>query len=236
LAIRRGRTRPGCASLAGPNVTDGGGEQLQIRVFVADDHPLYRQALVRVVSEHPQLDVVGDAPDAPQALRGILELSPNVALLDVRMPGDGVTVMRTLRGDGNATRVLFVSAYTEARDVYRAVAAGASGYLAKDASGEAICDAILAVAQGETRFSPSTEVALVSAVHEREEAARVHLSDRERQILKMVAEGGSNASVGDQLYLSSETVKTHLRSTFEKLQVADRTAAVAAAIRQGLIE
>jgi DNA-binding NarL/FixJ family response regulator len=203
---------------------------------VADDHPLYRQALVGLITEHPQLAVVGDAPDAPAALEGIRALCPDVALLDVRMPGDGVTVMQTLRSEGHSTRVLFVSGYTGARDVYRAVAAGASGYLAKDAGGKAICEAILAVAHGETRFSPSTEVALVAAVHEREEAASVHLSDRERQILQMVAEGGSNAQVGEQLHVSPETVKTHLRSTFEKLGVADRTAAVAVAIRQGLIK
>lgn len=206
-----------------------------VRVFIADDHPLYRTALSHLLRERPELEVVGQAADAEQALAGILDVRPDVALLDVKMPGDGVSVSRALRDLGLDTPVLFLSGYTEAEDVYRAVSAGASGYLAKEVGGDVICDALLAVARGETGFCSATEASLVDAVHQHGETARVRLSDRERQILQAVAGGRSNAEIGQQLHISSETVKTHLRSAFEKLGVKDRTAAVAQALRQALI-
>jgi two-component system nitrate/nitrite response regulator NarL len=207
----------------------------QVRVFVADDHPLYRQALVAVLTQHPQLEVVGEAGDGPRALAAITELHPDVALLDVKMPGSGIAVMRGIREHALPTLVIFVSAYTGAREVHAAVSAGARGYLTKEAAGAAINDAILAVARGETRFSPAAEASLVSAVQANGDTARVHLTERERQILQLVSAGCSNAGVGEALHLSPETIKSHLRSIFEKLHATDRTSAVAQALRHSLI-
>jgi two-component system nitrate/nitrite response regulator NarL len=224
--------RDGSAS-ADPRPASGGFGK--VSVFVADDHPLYRQAVVAVLDEHPGMEVVGVGADAREAMAAIAELRPDVALLDMKMPGSGIAVVRWIREARLGTHVVFLSGYTGAREVYAAVSAGARGYVTKDAPGPTIHEAILTVARGATWFSPTAEASLVSAVRDRGDAARVYLTDRERQILQLVSEGRSNAEVGGALHLSPETIKSHLRTIFEKLGATDRTSAVAQALRQSLI-
>jgi len=206
-----------------------------IRVLVADDHPLYRQAVASAIDLHPGLAVVASATGAHTALAGIEQLRPDVALVDLRMPGDAIAMARTVRGRRLSTRVLFLSEHTGGREVYAAVSAGARGYLAKDAQADEIRQAVLAVARGETRFSSAAEEALVAVIHRQADLIRPHLSDREREILTLAADGRSNAEIAGALHLSPETIKTHLRTVFEKLGVPDRTAAVAWALRSALI-
>ena len=206
-------------------------------VLVADDHPVYRDGIVSAIKARPDLRLVGQASDGRDALSAIRELSPEVALLDMNMPElDGMRVLDALTQEQAPTRVLFVSAFLEGDVVYRAVARGAAGYLSKDADRDEICDAIAAVARGETRVAPDVQGGLADAIRRREVDERPLLSPREREVLKLTADGLSGPEIGVRLHLSPATVKTHLQSLYQKLGVSDRAAAVAVALRQGLLD
>jgi two-component system, NarL family, nitrate/nitrite response regulator NarL len=214
------------------------GDNKRISVIVADDHPVYREGICRAVSERDDLELLGEAADGEAALEEIRRLSPRVAVLDIRMPGlDGTQVLNAMRHDGVETEVLFVSAFMDPELAYRTVAAGARGYLSKESSRQEICEAILAIARGETAFAPEVQAGLAAQIQERERmGGRPELSERERQVLAMIAEGLSAPQIGDRLHLSTGTVKTHLHSLYEKLGVSDRAAAVAEAMRRGWLE
>ncbi|MDX6398538.1 MAG: two-component system, NarL family, nitrate/nitrite response regulator NarL [Gaiellaceae bacterium] len=207
-----------------------------VRVLVADDHPLFRDALARSIAQSPQLEVVGEAADAPEATEQIERLLPDVAVLDLRMPGDGREVLAAVTRLELATRVLFLSEYVDTTSVLSAVSAGASGYLAKGAEGDAIRQAVIEVARGGTALSNEAQRALLSGVRSREQVALSSLTPRELEMLALLANGLTNAKIAARLYVSPETVKAHLRNLFGKLGVSDRTAAVAEALRRGLIE
>jgi two-component system nitrate/nitrite response regulator NarL len=209
----------------------------RIRVYVADDHPLYREGVVGALRERPDFDLVGEASDGRRALEDIRRLRPDVALLDFKLPGlDGARVLNALRRDQVATRVMFLSAYVDSAIVYRAVAAGASAYLSKDAGRQAICDAVAAVARGESVLAPEIQAGIVQEIRLREHDDRPALTPREREILLLTADGCNAPEIGRRLYLSPTTVKTHLQHLYEKLGVSDRAAAVAEAMRRGLLE
>jgi two-component system nitrate/nitrite response regulator NarL len=207
-------------------------------VVIADDHPLYREALAGAISRRPDLELVGAAADGRTALELIRRHAPDVAVLDVRMPGlRGLDVVAALVRDGSPTRALMLSAAQESSVVYAAVAAGAAGYWSKDGERDAICDAIAAVARGEKVLDPSLQAGVFTEIHAREvDGDRPVLTDREREILALIAAGKSAPAIGEQLYLSTATVKTHLGHLYEKLGVGDRAAAVAEAMRRGLLE
>ena len=206
-------------------------------VYIADDHPVYREGLMRALRSRPDFEVVGEAGDGQTALREIRALEPAVALLDVKMPGlDGTEVTHALKRDRIPTRVVLLSAHAPAELVYRAIALGAAAYLPKESSREDICDAVAAVARGETRLSPEVQAELVRQIQMREVQNRAALSPREREVLTLIAEGLSAPDVAAALHLSPSTIKTHLQSLYEKLGVSDRAAAVATAMRQGLLE
>lgn len=208
----------------------------RVRVLVADDHPLFREGVARAIRDRPDLELVAETGDGTAALERIRELAPDVALLDVRLPGiDGPGVLKALRRDGDATAVLFLSAFTDGDVVHPALSAGASGYLSKEATRDEICDAIAAVARGETVLSRDAQAGVVRALHHRGTAADAVLTPREREVLTLTAAGVSAPEIGRRLFLSPATVKTHLQRTYEKLGVDDRAAAVAEAIRRGLI-
>ncbi len=156
----------------------------------------------------------------------------------MRMPGlRGLEIVEALTRDGSPTRVLVLSAALESSLVYAAVAAGAAGYWSKDAEREAICDAIAAVGRGERVLDPILQSGVVSEIHAREvDSARPVLTAREHEILLCIAQGKSAPAIGAELYLSTATVKTHLSHLYEKLGVSDRAAAVAEAMRRGLLE
>jgi two-component system nitrate/nitrite response regulator NarL len=209
----------------------------RVKVFVADDHPIYREGIVRAVKDRPELELVGEASDGRQALEELKRLDPDVAVLDIRMPGlDGTQVLGALRRDGVDIEVLFLSAFLEPELAYTTVASGARGYLSKEASRKEVCDAIVTVARGGTALAPEVQAGLASAVRDRERADGPSLTPRETEVLKLIAEGLSAPEIGRQIHLSPATVKTHLHTLYEKLGVSERAAAVAEAMRRGLLE
>ena len=209
----------------------------RVRVFVADDHPMYREGLVRAIKERPDLELVGQSGDGRTALPEIRRLAPDVAVLDVRMPGlTGTEILNAIAREQLATRVIFLSAHVDAELVYRAIAMGAAAYLSKEADRSAIFDAVAAVARGETVLSPEIQGGLAAQIQLRESEDRPVLSPREQEVLRLIADGDSAPQIARQLHLSPSTVKTPLQSLYEKLGVSDRAAAVATAMRAGLLE
>jgi two-component system nitrate/nitrite response regulator NarL len=210
----------------------------RVRVLVADDHPVYREGFVRAINERPELELVGEAGDGREALDQIKELEPDVAVLDIRMPGlDGTQVLAAIRRDSNTTQVLFLTAFMEPELAYRTVADGAKGYLSKSAARQEICDAIVTVAQGGTALAPEAQEGIAQEIQERERSGgRPELTSREGEVLRLIADGLSAPQIAKELHLSTTTVKTHLHTLYEKLGVSDRAAAVAEAMRRGLLE
>jgi two-component system nitrate/nitrite response regulator NarL len=209
----------------------------QIRVLVADDHPVYREGLAETISRRVDLELVAEAESGSDALELIQKLSPDVAVIDMKMPGlGGMEVARAVLEAELPTRVLFLSGYVESATVYEAVQAGARGYISKDHDAEMICEAIAAVAGGQMVLAPEIQEAIAEEIRRRTEDAPRSLSRREREILAITAEGKSAAEVADRLYLSPATVKTHLQRIYQKLGVSDRAAAVAEALRRGLLD
>lgn len=223
-----------------PTDTRGGvpGTHQRTTVVIADDHPLYRDALAQAITGRPDLELLAAEADGRSALEQIRALTPDVAVLDMRMPGlRGLDVANALARDGSPTRVLMLSAAQESAVVYAAVAAGAAGYWSKDAERDAICDAIAAVARGEKVLDPSLQSGVFTEIHAREvNVDRPVLTAREREILGLIADGMTAPAIGEQLFLSTATIKTHLAHLYEKLGVSDRAAAVAEAMRRGLLE
>jgi two-component system, NarL family, nitrate/nitrite response regulator NarL len=207
-------------------------------VLIADDHPLFREAIARVIAENSELELVAEASDGRAALEKIRELAPDVAVIDVRMPKlDGSDVLTALRDEGLPTNVVFLSAFLDSKTVYDAVAAGANAYLSKEANTDEIVTAIRAAARGETILGPEVQTGLAEQIRFREEnEARPRLSDREHEVLRMIAEGMSAPEIGERIHLSTATVKTHLQHLYEKLGVSERAAAVAEGMRRGLLD
>jgi two-component system nitrate/nitrite response regulator NarL len=209
-----------------------------ISVLIADDHPLFREAIARVIAERDDLELVAEAVDGRAALERIRELKPDVAVIDVRMPQlDGSDVLLALREEGLRTRVVFLSAFLDSKTVYDAVAAGANAYLSKEAETAEIVTAILAAARGETILGPEVQTGLAEQIRFREEnESRPRLSDREHEVLRLIAQGLSAPEIGERIHLSTATVKTHLQHLYEKLGVSERAAAVAEGMRRGLVD
>jgi two-component system nitrate/nitrite response regulator NarL len=206
-------------------------------VLVADDHPLYREAVARAVRARPEFELVGEASDGREALESIRADRPDVAVLDVEMPSlRGVEIVEALRRDGVATRVILLSAHLESETVYEAVAGGVSAYLSKASPGDRICEAIAAVARGDVILPAEVQAGLAAEIRLRTEPGRPALSPREQEVLVLIADGLTAPAVGRELHLSTATVKSHLKTLYEKLGVSDRAAAVAEAMRRGLME
>ena len=206
-------------------------------MLVVDDHPLFRDAMVRLLRSWAEVEVIGEAASGRAALERIRLDPPDVAVVDVRMPDvDGVQLCAAIGRDGLATRVLIVSGYDDDELVYAALEAGASGYVPKDAPRDEVARAVLAVAHGEMAIAPRLAGGLASQIRLRRDRAGPLLTDREREVLELLAEGKSAPEIGRTLFLATSTVKSHLAHLYEKLGVSDRAAAVAEAMRRGLIE
>jgi two-component system nitrate/nitrite response regulator NarL len=212
-------------------------DQRRVRVLAADSHPLYREALTRAIKQRPELELVGQAGDGREALDAIGSEQPDVAVIDRGLAGlSGEQILNAVGRDHLPTRVVMIAAEPDPGLVYSAIANGAAGYLTKDADARELCDAISAVARGKTVLSPLLQAGIAGEIRLRAVSERPFLSDRERQILKLVAEGLSAPQIGRQLCLATPTIKTHLHHVYDKLGVAERAAAVAEAMRRGLLE
>ncbi len=205
-----------------------------IRLLVVDDHPVVRAGMVAVLGEEPDLEVVGEAGNGAEALALVPRLTPDVVLMDLRMPVmDGAEATARLRSMPAAPHVLVLTTYDTDADIVRAVEAGARGYLLKDAPTSVLTDAIRRAARGETVLAPPVAARLADRLRA---PAGPEVTGREVEVLALVARGLSNAEVGRELFIGEATVKTHLLRAFAKLGVQDRTAAVAEAHRRGLID
>ncbi|WP_328460783.1 response regulator transcription factor [Actinoplanes sp. NBC_00393] len=204
-----------------------------IRILLVDDHPVVRMGLRGMLDAEPDLTVIGEASSGTEGVALALAERPDIVLMDLRMPGgDGVDATAQILSSSSGIRVMVLTTYESDRDILRAIEAGASGYLLKDASPTELADAVRAAARGETVLAPSVASTLVRQVRS---PAPPALSARETEVLRLVAAGLTNAEIGKQLFISEATVKTHLLRTFNKLDVADRTAAVTTAMRHGLL-
>ena len=213
------------------------GQVERIRVLVADDHPLFREALTAVIRSRPDLELVGTAEDGRQALERIRELEPDVAVVDMRMPEiDGMQLVKAVRRDEGRTQVLLCAASTESRLVYDCMAAGAAGYLDKGSGAQEICEGIVGVSRGRTVLSDRVESGVLGQIRVRAEGDAVKLTGRELEVLRLLAEGLSAPAIAERLVVEPSTVKSHLKNLYGKLGVSDRAAAVATGMRLGLVE
>jgi two-component system nitrate/nitrite response regulator NarL len=204
---------------------------------VVDDHPFYRDGVSRGLTMDGRIEVVGEAGGGREALEVIARETPDVAIVDYQMPDlDGVAVAHALRRDGAATRVLLVSAITDGAVVFRALEAGAAGYLTKDAPRSQIIDAVMRVSRGGTVVPPELAAGLADQIRLRSDNAAPVLTPRELEVLRGFARGMSIPQLADELVVAPSTVKTHTQRMYEKLEVSDRAAAVAAGMRLGLLE
>ncbi len=206
----------------------------RLRLLIVDDHPVVRDGLQGMFAGEPDFEVVGEAADGAEAVTRAELLQPDVILMDLRMPGlDGVAAIGRLAERGVTSHVLVLTTYETDHDVLPAIEAGATGYLLKDAPREELFRAVRAAARGEAVLSPSVATRLVSQVRE---PVREPLSQRELEVLEMVAHGSTNREAAHRLYISEATVKTHLLHVYAKLGVNDRAAAVAAAFERGILK
>jgi DNA-binding NarL/FixJ family response regulator len=214
-----------------------------VRIIVADDHEVVRDGFAELLDTQPDLTVVATAPDGREAVRLSDELRPDVVLMDIRMPGiDGIEATRQVtRHAPNAPRVLVLTTFDLDQYVYDALRAGASGFLLKDVTAERLIDAVRVIAAGEALLAPAITRRLIVEFAQRPAAqlqpppALGELTPRETEVLRLMAEGLSNAEIGSRLVVTEETVKTHVSRVLGKLRLRDRTQAVVVAYESGLV-
>lgn len=211
----------------------------QIRILVVDDHQIVRQGIRSLLSNYPDFEIVGEAADGTAALKQVGQLTPDVTLLDIRMPGEsGLEVLRQIRQLQPEAKVLMLTSFDDEEYVIGALRAGAQGFVLKSVSDEMLVQAIRSVCRGEHALSPQiTEqmVRWVTAPPVEPPPPAPGFDQDERQILRLLVEGASNTAIAAKLYLSNTTLKRKLRKIFAKLQVQTRAQAAAEAVRQDLI-
>ncbi len=214
---------------------------MTVKVLIADDHAVVRDGLRALLEAHPEITVVGDASDGRQAVSQALSLNPEVVIMDISMPEvNGIEATHQLLERNPQMKVIILSILGTSEHVFRALQAGAAGYLLKESAGREVVDAVLAVAAGKRYLSqPITETLVTDYVRQRELAAEKSpletLSPREREILKLVLDGKSSAEIGKQLFLSAKTVETYRSRMMRKLGISDLPGLVKFAIQHGLI-
>jgi DNA-binding NarL/FixJ family response regulator len=210
-------------------------EGATIRVLLVDDHQVVRRGLRTFLEVQEDIEVVGEAADGDEGVAAAEELRPDVILMDVKMPGtDGIEALRRLRELENPARVLVVTSFTEQRTVVPALRAGAAGYVYKDVDPDALAGAIRSVHAGHVLLQPEVAGALLSGGDGAGTGRGPALTEREREVLGLIADGRSNREIARALVLSEKTVKTHVSNILMKLDLADRTQAALWAVRHGI--
>jgi DNA-binding NarL/FixJ family response regulator len=211
---------------------------MTIRLMLADDHRMLREGLGRSMREQG-FDIVGEAGDGAEAVQMAMRLRPDVILMDVTMPEmDGVEACRAIRKELTGTQVVMLTMHADQEVLASAIRAGASGYLVKDCSTEEIAAAVRMAASGETALSPQLAASMLNEVRKWDKAAAEEeriVTKREEEVLQLIADGCSTPEVAAKLYISQKTVKNHLASIYQKLDARDRTQAVLAAVRMGIV-
>ncbi|MEV6568931.1 response regulator transcription factor [Streptomyces kronopolitis] len=208
-----------------------------MRVLLVDDHQVVRRGLRTFLEVQDDIEVVGEASDGAEGIAAAGELQPDVVLMDVKMPGmDGIEALRKLRELANPARVLVVTSFTEQRTVVPALRAGAAGYVYKDIDPDALAGAIRSVHAGHVLLQPEVAGALLTQEvgNNGGQGRGTSLTDREREVLALIADGRSNREIARALVLSEKTVKTHVSNILMKLDLADRTQAALWAVRHGI--
>jgi two-component system, NarL family, nitrate/nitrite response regulator NarL len=215
-----------------------------IRVLLADDHTLFRQGLRHLLADHPRLNIVGEAADAEDAVRQARRLAPDVILMDLHMPGGGgIEATRILRGELPNVNVLILTVSENEEDLLGALRAGAKGYILKTSDFDQLLRSLDTVASGQAALAPEMTTKLLTQLSGDEAAPTAgrrrgephhQLSERELEILRLIAQGASNRSIANQLYLSQNTVRTHLVHILGKLGLENRVQVAAYALRNGL--
>jgi DNA-binding NarL/FixJ family response regulator len=227
-------------------VVETGRETEPIRTLIVDDHALFRRGLEIVLVTEPDIEVVGQASDGAEAVERAGESLPDVVLMDVRMPrSSGIEACRAIKTVAPSARIVILTMSDEEDDLFEAIKAGASGYLLKDIPLDEVAEAVRAVHGGQSLISPSmagkllTEFATLARRDDTEPPQELpvpKLTDREMQVLKLVARGMNNRDIAKELFISDNTVKNHVRNILEKLQIHSRMEAVMVAVREKLIE
>jgi two-component system NarL family response regulator len=217
-----------------------------IRTLIVDDHALFRRGLEMVLDAEPDIELVGQASDGDEAVEKAGESLPDVVLMDIRMPrSSGIEACRAMKEVVPSAKIVILTISDEEEDLFEAIRAGASGYLLKDISLDEVADTVRAVHGGQSLINPSmaakllTEFATLARRDEEERAQRIpapRLTEREMQVLKLVARGMNNRDIAKELFISDNTVKNHVRNILEKLQIHSRMEAVMVAVRDKLIE
>jgi DNA-binding NarL/FixJ family response regulator len=208
---------------------------MAVRVLITDDHPVVREGLEFMLGLNSDIELVGTAGDGEETMRYIPVLTPDVVLMDMRLPGqDGVEVTASIKASHPGVKVLILTAEADGETLRRALAAGADGFMLKTARPTELANAILEVAAGRSVVAPSLRGALFAAARGGGPPPSP-LSDREQQVLQLLADGQTNKEIAAALFVSEATVKTHVENILRKLGVADRTQAVAEAFRRGLV-
>jgi DNA-binding NarL/FixJ family response regulator len=217
-----------------------------IRTMIVDDHALFRRGLEMVLAGEPDLELVGQAGDGAEAVQIAAEVLPDIVLMDIRMPrSSGIEACRAMKEAAPSTKIVILTISDEEEDLFEAIRAGASGYLLKDIPLDEVADTVRAVHGGQSLINPSmaakllTEFASMAKRDDEERAEELpapRLTDREMQVLKLVARGMNNRDIAKELFISENTVKNHVRNILEKLQIHSRMEAVMVAVREKLIE
>jgi DNA-binding NarL/FixJ family response regulator len=217
-----------------------------IRTMIVDDHALFRRGLEMVLQSEPDIDLVGEASDGAEAVEKAGESLPDVVLMDIRMPrSSGIEACRAMKDVVPSAKIVMLTISDEEEDLFEAIRAGASGYLLKDIPLDEVAETVRAVHGGQSLINPSmagkllTEFAALARREESERAQRIpapRLTEREIQVLKLVARGMNNRDIAKELFISDNTVKNHVRNILEKLQIHSRMEAVMVAVRDKLIE
>jgi DNA-binding NarL/FixJ family response regulator len=203
----------------------------EIRILVADDHFVVRMGLIALVNTEPDMEVAGEAADGVQAVDMFEKLCPDLVLMDLRMPiKDGIAATSEIRNKHPNARILMLTTYDGDTDIHRAIAAGAQGYVLKNSTGDKLIPALRAVAAGQ-KWIPREIATRLASRNLFED-----LTPRELQVLQQMAKGLANKEIGDVLKITEHTVKDHLKNILGKLRVADRTEAVAVALKRGIIQ